>query len=194
MKPAECNYDIHDKELLAIVQALNEWRRYAKGTRHRIRILTDHKNFVPFTWLDSETPRGKDALTSIGNPKKTPAIICADGKILLAGYTDAGGTPGNPNNFAVARLNPDGSIDAGFGAGGKATIDFGGDDRAAAMVIQPDGKIVLVGQSDAGGSDFAIARLNPDGSPDPTFSRDGRQNVNFLPVRLCRTKASIPII
>jgi transposase InsO family protein len=48
MTKAECNYDVHDKELLAVVQALKEWRRYAKGSKHRIRILTDHKNLVPF--------------------------------------------------------------------------------------------------------------------------------------------------
>src|SRR5437868_1856585 len=48
MKPAECNYDVHDKELLAIVQALKEWRRYVAGSQHKVRILTDHKNLVPF--------------------------------------------------------------------------------------------------------------------------------------------------
>ena len=42
-----------------------------------------YKNFVPFTWLDTAIPRGQDALKSIGSPKKTPAIICNDGKILL---------------------------------------------------------------------------------------------------------------
>src|SRR5437868_5269981 len=48
MKPAECNYDVHDKELLAIVQALKEWRRYVVRSQHKIRILTDHKNLVHF--------------------------------------------------------------------------------------------------------------------------------------------------
>ena len=42
-----------------------------------------HKNFVPFTWVDSLTADGKEALRAIGSPKKTPAIICNDGKILL---------------------------------------------------------------------------------------------------------------
>ncbi len=42
-----------------------------------------YKNFVPFTWLDTANTRGQDALKSIGSPKKTPAIICNDGKILL---------------------------------------------------------------------------------------------------------------
>jgi hypothetical protein len=40
----ELNYDIHDKELLAIVEALNKWSTYYKSTKHSIRILSDHKN------------------------------------------------------------------------------------------------------------------------------------------------------
>jgi len=48
MSNAECNYDIHDKELLAIVQALHEWKRYTRGNPKPIRVLTDHKNLVTF--------------------------------------------------------------------------------------------------------------------------------------------------
>ena len=45
---SECNYDVHDKELLAIILALEDWRRYAKGSRQRVKIPTDHKNFALF--------------------------------------------------------------------------------------------------------------------------------------------------
>jgi hypothetical protein len=44
LKDAELNYDIHDKELLAIVEALNKWSTYCKSTKHSIQILSDHKN------------------------------------------------------------------------------------------------------------------------------------------------------
>ena len=47
MSKSECNYDIHDKELLAIILALEDWRRYIKGSRQQTKILTDHKNLVP---------------------------------------------------------------------------------------------------------------------------------------------------
>jgi len=47
MTEAECNYDVQDKELLAIVKALEDWRRYISNTEHRITILTDHQNLVP---------------------------------------------------------------------------------------------------------------------------------------------------
>ena len=40
---AECNYEIHDKEILAIVKSLAEWRPELHGTAHRVKIYTDHK-------------------------------------------------------------------------------------------------------------------------------------------------------
>ena len=48
MTPAEQNYDIHDKELLAIMAALQEWRVYAEGSPS-LEILSDHKNLLTFT-------------------------------------------------------------------------------------------------------------------------------------------------
>ena len=42
MSKAQCNYDIHDKELLAIMQALRKWRKYCEGAKHTVRILTGH--------------------------------------------------------------------------------------------------------------------------------------------------------
>jgi len=57
MKPAECNYDVHDKELLPIVQALKEWRRYLKGSGQHFRVLTDHQNMIRFTTTKELTGR-----------------------------------------------------------------------------------------------------------------------------------------
>lgn len=48
MSPAEINYDIHDKEMLAIVAALEEWRHYLQGGRFPTTIFTDHKNLEYF--------------------------------------------------------------------------------------------------------------------------------------------------
>src|ERR1700761_1604503 len=48
MSKSECNYDIHDNKLLAIILALEDWRRYIKESRQQTKILTDHKNLVPF--------------------------------------------------------------------------------------------------------------------------------------------------
>jgi len=46
--PAEGNYDVHDKELLAIIPALEEWRRYLRGSGQHFKVLTDHKNLIRF--------------------------------------------------------------------------------------------------------------------------------------------------
>ena len=46
--PAECNYDIYDRELLAIIQALKEWWHYLTRTKHPVVIITDHKNLGYF--------------------------------------------------------------------------------------------------------------------------------------------------
>ena len=49
LTPAEQNYDIHDKELLAIVDAFKHWRHYLQGARHEVSVITDHKNLTSFT-------------------------------------------------------------------------------------------------------------------------------------------------
>ena len=48
MTPAELNYEVHDKELLAIVVALLEWRVYLEGARKTTEIITDHRNLIYF--------------------------------------------------------------------------------------------------------------------------------------------------
>jgi len=47
--PAKCNYDVHDKELLAIVRARREWRRYLRGSGQHANVFTDHQNLIRFT-------------------------------------------------------------------------------------------------------------------------------------------------
>ena len=42
--PAQRNYDIYDRELLAVILALEEWCQYLQGTQHPVTIITDHKN------------------------------------------------------------------------------------------------------------------------------------------------------
>ena len=48
LAPAERNYDIFDKELLAIMRILGEWRHHLEGSRHKVVVLTDHKNLEYF--------------------------------------------------------------------------------------------------------------------------------------------------
>ena len=49
LSPAECNYEIYDKELLAIIRAFEEWRPELQGAAHPVKVITDHKNLEYFT-------------------------------------------------------------------------------------------------------------------------------------------------
>ncbi len=101
-----------------------------------------------------------------------------DGKIVVAGRSETGGASG-ASNFAVARLMPNGTLDAAFGGGGKLNVDFGYADYATGLAIQRDGKIVVVGAQAGGPSDMAVARLEQNGALDPTFGTSGRRLISF---------------
>jgi len=47
--PAEINYEIHDKELLVIVDSFKHWRRYLEGATHQVQVFSDHQNLEYFT-------------------------------------------------------------------------------------------------------------------------------------------------
>jgi len=97
----------------------------------------------------------------------------ADGKLIIVG---SGLAAGEPFNAAVLRLNVDGTLDPTFGSNGVAVIDISpGYDDGYAMLLQPDGKIVVAGSAEPNETDFdfAIARLDADGSIDETFGNGG---------------------
>ena len=101
--------------------------------------------------------------------------IQPDGKLVAAGTTAGAGTA---NDFAVARYLPDGSLDATFGTGGKVVTALGSDvDTAYAIALQPDGKLVVAGDSNRGASqtglDFALVRYTASGALDAAFGTGG---------------------
>lgn len=106
--------------------------------------------------------------------------IQADGRIVVVGDKYSG----TSWDFALARFNSDGSLDASFGTGGLVTTDFNGAyDSARSVAIQPDGRIVAVGygtSDPAIGSGFGLVRYNPDGSLDSTFGTGGSVTTNFF--------------
>ena len=57
MVPAECNYEIYNKELLAIIQCFKEWRPELEGTAMPVKVLTDHKGLEYFMPTKKLTPR-----------------------------------------------------------------------------------------------------------------------------------------
>ena len=111
---------------------------------------------------------GKVLLDLGANNPGIAVAVQSDGKILVAGG-------GFANGLAVSRLNTDGSLDTSFGTNGTARFDMGHPTTTNAMNVGPDGKIVLVGTVQVSGtnSDVAVARANPDGTPDLSFASGG---------------------
>jgi uncharacterized delta-60 repeat protein len=132
--------------------------------------------------LDPSFDGDGTAITDFGSDDVANGVATqADGKIVAAGYTR---DPANGSDFAVARYNRDGSLDSGFGNGGKVQTDFGGsDDRGSAIAVQADGKIVVAGWALVPDvtfyTDVALARYNPDGSLDSSFGSGGKVLTNL---------------
>lgn len=122
---------------------------------------------------------GKVQVDFAGNFDNANAVaVQPDGKIVVAGTTFIGGQ----GDFAVARLNQDGTLDPTFDGDGRVTTDSGGNqpDATLAVTLQPDGKIIVVGSSDAGGvRRFAVIRYNTDGSLDTSFNETGKVATDF---------------
>jgi len=75
-----------------------------------------------------------------------------------------------------------GALDTSFASNGKAITDFGSDDYAEAMVVQPDGKLVVVGHANLGGTtgtDFVLVRYLRDGAIDPSFGTAGKVSTDI---------------
>jgi uncharacterized delta-60 repeat protein len=87
--------------------------------------------------------------------------------------------------FAARAWAAGGGLDHSFSGDGRKITAFGngtGDDNAHGVAIQANGRIVVAGYSDQGGStgrDFAVARYNPNGGLDHSFSGDGRKTTGF---------------
>ncbi|MDH4261377.1 MAG: delta-60 repeat domain-containing protein, partial [Gammaproteobacteria bacterium] len=98
----------------------------------------------------------------------------ADGKLLFPGYSNRsdGG-----NDFAVLRLDSDGTVDGTFGMNGTATVDFGSADAVATrLAVQSDNKILVAGSA---GGVLALTRLNSHGAIDSTFGSNGLVTVDL---------------
>ena len=125
--------------------------------------------------LDTSFSSDGTQTTDFGSARdQAKGVALQDGKIMAVGQ----GGP-SPGDFALARYSPNGTLDTSFSGDGKQTTDFGGSDRANAVVVQADSKIVAGGSGGPGG---AFARYNQDGSLDLTFSGDGKKTTDFLAV------------
>lgn len=126
--------------------------------------------------LDSTFGSGGIVTTDIGGFSMAFGVaLQPDGKIVVGGR----GGPISGANFTVVRYNTDGSLDATFGGSGVVTTQIGFfSSFIADVVVQADGKIVVVGDATVPGAPVVtfvstLARYNPDGSLDTTFDGDG---------------------
>ncbi len=157
---------------------------------------------VPRNPTDIDTSYGTQGQVTFPLGVKTgdagPAILQADGKLIIAGWRETGSLPSatiasdtNPRQIYVIRLNSDGSLDTTFGIGGETRFNVKGSDTISDINLQPDGKILLAGNSiepctrasfssgcitPAGGSATPVStliRLTPQGTLDSTFRGTG---------------------
>lgn len=113
----------------------------------------------------------------VGSFDHAHAIDFQGDKIVLAGTSQF--------DFAVARLTTTGALDTSFNKDGKVTIPFRSRSQATGVKVQNNGQIVVAGWAtntvNSFSTDFAVARLNTDGSLDASYSGDGRHTVDFRP-------------
>ena len=117
------------------------------------------------------------AAIGAGSDEGKSVVLQKDGKIIVAGQS----FNGIDNDFAVVRFDNSGLLDPTFGTNGKVTVDFSNsNDEGNCVQLQADGKIVVVGFSTNANEDFAVIRLNVNGSLDTTFSADGKVTTSVL--------------
>ncbi|MCC2974589.1 hypothetical protein [Massilia sp. IC2-476] len=103
------------------------------------------------------------------------AELQADGKLVLGGTTRSG-TSSATNDFAVVRVNTNGTLDSGFGNGGKVVVPIGaGSDAIAAVNVLPGGAILLTGNADHNGAQqLALVKLDANGNLASGFGNNGK--------------------
>ncbi len=105
-----------------------------------------------------------------------------DGKLVVAGIRFVGNSA-EGGDFVVARYKTDGTLDRTFGENGSVITDFGLTETPSAVVIQPDGKIIVAGGTypifPSQGGQFALARYRSNGTLDTSFGSGGLVRTTF---------------
>jgi uncharacterized delta-60 repeat protein len=113
--------------------------------------------------LDGAFGSGGKVLTDAGGADWAGDVaIARGGAVIVAGASG--------DDVAVARYDSAGRLDPRFGRRGTVVTDLGGVDAGSALVVQPDGKVVVAAQRDG---DLVLLRYSADGALDPTLDSDG---------------------
>ncbi len=109
----------------------------------------------------------------------TAVVVQADGKVLVSGVVQYPANAGGLDTY-LFRVNPNGSFDSAFGAGGQGVVDLGSgqDDRPNTVLLQSDGKVVIAGYRKSNAAvgvrkDMLVARLLSNGAFDTAFGGSG---------------------
>ena len=138
------------------------------GFTHDLTVV----RYLPDGMLDPVFDADGIATTDLGSPTDVARSVAiqADERILAAGYTQVGADL----DFALVRYHADGSLDGSFGEDGIVVTQISSqNDFARAVAVQPDGRIVVAGYTDAGDNDFVLARYDEDGALDEAFGDGG---------------------
>ena len=162
-----------DKALVAGSSASNQSTRIAV-----VRYLRDGT-------LDTSFGVGGKGIAAVGTRENVARAIAVqrDGRIVVAGLSCQRTAD---YDVTLVRFMPDGTPDTGFGDQSRVVTDFSGEsDRAFALLLMPDGRIVAGGQSHAQrgstGVDFALARHLANGRLDTSFGTSGKVVAPILP-------------
>lgn len=108
-------------------------------------------------------------------------LVQEDGRCVLVGCKPEPSS-NSFDDFRLARINSNGSLDGAFGENGYVLTNIDADDIARGGFVQPDGHIVVVGETNSTSYSqqlMVIARYNADGSPDATFGNGGKVTSSF---------------
>ncbi len=114
----------------------------------------------------------------------TDVAVQPDGKIVIVGSTAVGPSNGADADYAVIRLNADGSFDNSFSGDGKVLIDvdddFGLPDSGGTVAIDRFGRMVVAGLAGGFGNGVCVVRLLPGGELDPSFGAGGTKEFSIV--------------
>ena len=163
-------------------------RSPSNGKRLHVEILEERE--MPSFGLDSSFGLAGLNLNSLGDMVQMSSlaglVTLPDGHLLTVGNLAGSGASTGIGDIGVVRLNDIGAADPSFGAGnGLATVAIIVPHTVSAMLVQPDGKILLAGTRPASadpaniGNSLFVMRLNADASIDKTFGNAGEVTIAF---------------
>jgi uncharacterized delta-60 repeat protein len=137
--------------------------------------------------LDTSYGAGGAAIADFGTIKAGSAndnaggnalVVQPDGKVIVVGT----GIDqfGQTSDIVAARFTTGGALDTTFGGTGRYQVDFGLNETGYGVALQPDGKLLVGGDSTGGThTNVLVARIDPDGTTDTTFATQGAATPNL---------------